>query len=81
VGNEKMMAAAGAAHDECRHEHDGTVIHVSIDGRYAGHIVISDVVKGDAAEAIDQLHRRGVAKTVMLTGDRQEVADKVARQL
>ena len=81
VGNEKMMAAAGAVHDVCPHEHHGTVIHVSIDGRYAGHIVISDVVKTDAAEAISRLHQQGVERTVMLTGDRREVAGKVAQQL
>jgi len=81
VGNEKMMATAGAVCNACPHEHDGTVIHVSIDGVYAGHIVISDVVKDDAAEAIRRLHQQGVSHTVMLTGDRQEMADKVARQL
>ena len=81
VGNEKMMATAGAVCNACPHEHDGTVIHVGIDGVYAGHIVISDVVKDDAAEAIRRLHQQGVSHTVMLTGDRQEMADKVARQL
>ncbi|MBR3067616.1 MAG: HAD-IC family P-type ATPase, partial [Prevotella sp.] len=59
----------------------GTIIHVAIDGQYAGHIVISDQVKADSAKAIDQLKQMGVKKTVMLTGDRQSVAASVASQL
>ena len=85
VGNTKMMDAIGAKWHECPHCHEehcvGTVIHVAIDGEYAGHIVINDKVKEDSAEAIAQLQSLGVAKTVMLTGDREEVAENVARQL
>ncbi len=79
VGNTKMMDAIGAKWHDCTHV--GTIIHVSIDGEYAGHIVINDKVKEDSAEAIAQLNSLGVEKTVMLTGDRQAVADDVARKL
>ena len=72
VGNDKLMNANGMDYHDC--ELTGTILHVSIDGRYAGHIVIADVVKEDAAEAITRLHAAGVRKTVMLTGDRAEVA-------
>ncbi len=85
VGNTKMMDAVGAKWHDCPHCHDehrvGTVIHVAIDGEYAGHIVINDQVKADSAEAIAQLQALGVVKTVMLTGDRREVAEQVAKQL
>ena len=85
VGNTKMMDAVGARWHDCPHCHNehrtGTVIHVAIDGEYAGHIVINDRVKEDSAEAIRQLSGLGVARTVMLTGDRKEVAEQVARQL
>ena len=85
VGNTKMMDAVGAKWHDCPHCHDehrvGTVIHVAIDGEYAGHIVINDQVKADSAEAIAQLQSLGVSKTVMLTGDRREVAEQVAKQL
>ena len=80
VGNTKMMDAEGVLWNCCPHD-VGTIIHVAIDGEYAGHIVINDKVKADSAEAIVQLKALGVKKTVMLTGDRQEVADRVARQL
>jgi len=80
VGNTKMMDAEGVRWHCCPHD-VGTIIHVAIDGEYAGHIVINDKVKADSAEAIAQLKALGVKKTVMLTGDRQEVADRVARQL
>ena len=80
VGNTKMMDAVGARWHDCRDD-VGTIIHVAIDGTYAGHIVISDVVKEDSREAIDALKRLGVAHTVMLTGDRSNVAESVARQL
>ena len=80
VGNTKLMDAVGANWHNCDHDM-GTVIHVAIDGKYAGHIVINDQVKADSAEAIAQLHELGIRKTVMLTGDRQEVAQRVARQL
>ena len=79
VGNTKMMDAVGANWHDCHHV--GTIIHVAIDGQYAGHIVINDKVKDDSAEAIRQLDALGIAKTVMLTGDRQEVGEKVAEQL
>ena len=80
VGNTKMMDTAGVLWHHC-HDDVGTVIHVAIDGQYAGHIVINDQIKEDSAEAIRQLHHLGVTKTVMLTGDRKEVADHVAREL
>ena len=79
VGNDKLMAAHGASFTNC--ELVGTILHVAIDGAYAGHIVIADVVKPDAAETIEQLHAAGVRKTVMLTGDRAEVAQAVAEEL
>ena len=79
VGNTKMMDAIGAKWHDCHHV--GTIIHVAIDGEYAGHIVINDQVKSDSAEAIASLKELGVAKTVMLTGDRKEVADHVAKEL
>ncbi|MBO4718458.1 MAG: heavy metal translocating P-type ATPase [Prevotella sp.] len=87
VGNTKMMDAVGAKwHDcpHCGHGHQsvsGTIIHVAIDGEYAGHIVINDQIKADSAEAIASLKELGVKKTVMLTGDRKEVADNVAKTL
>ncbi|WP_081832039.1 heavy metal translocating P-type ATPase [Prevotella sp. P6B1] len=79
VGNTKLMDSVGAHWHDC--EHLGTIIHVAIDGTYAGHIVINDQVKADSAEAIAALHQLGVQRTVMLTGDRQEVAENVARTL
>ena len=79
VGNTKMMDAIGAKWHDCHHV--GTIIHVAIDGEYAGHIVINDQIKSDSAEAIAALKSQGVAKTVMLTGDRKEVADHVAKTL
>ncbi len=79
VGNTKLMDAVGAHWHDCQHA--GTIIHVAIDGNYAGHIVINDQIKADSAEAIAELHRLGVSRTVMLTGDRREVAENVAKQL
>ena len=79
VGNAKMMDAVGAKWHDCHHV--GTIIHVAIDGVYAGHIVINDKVKADSAEAINGLQALGVTKTVMLTGDREEVGAHVAQQL
>ena len=79
VGNTKMMDAIGAKWHDCHHV--GTIIHVAIDGDYAGHIVINDQIKSDSAEAIAQLQKLGIARTIMLTGDRQEVADHVANEL
>ena len=79
VGNTKMMDSIGAKWHDCHHV--GTIIHVAIDGQYAGHIVINDEIKDDSAEAIEALKNLGVEKTVMLTGDRKEVADNVAKTL
>ena len=79
VGNTKLMDSIGAKWHDCHHV--GTIIHVAIDGVYAGHIVINDKIKDDSADAITQLKALGVWKTVMLTGDRKEVADHVAKQL
>ena len=79
VGNTKMMDAVGAQWHDCSHA--GTIIHIAIDGEYAGHIVINDQLKDDSASAIAQLHQLGVSRTVMLTGDRREVADNVAQKL
>ena len=79
VGNTKMMDAIGAKWHDCHHI--GTIIHVAIDGEYAGHIVINDQIKSDSAEAIDALKALGIARTVMLTGDRKEVAAHVAQTL
>ena len=79
VGNTKLMDSIGAKWHDCHHV--GTIIHVAIDGVYAGHIVINDKIKDDSAEAITQLKALGVGKTIMLTGDRKEVADHVAKQL
>lgn len=79
VGNTKLMDAVGANWHDCHHV--GTIVHVAIDGQYAGHIVINDRVKEDSAAAIDSLHQLGVTRTVMLTGDRQAVAADVAQQL
>ena len=83
VGNEKLMNSLGItlnACEECKH-HAGTVVHVAIDGTYAGHIVISDQIKSDSKEAISALKKLGVEKTVMLTGDQQRVAEHVAKLL
>ena len=80
VGNPKLMEAIGAQWHDCS-THTGTIIHVAIDGVYAGHIVINDRIKEDSAEAIALLKELGIEKTVMLTGDRKEVGEDVARQL
>lgn len=79
VGNERLMESLGATWKPCHHV--GTTLHVAIDGKYAGHIVISDVVKPDAASAVRGLRDQGVKNIVMLTGDRREVADKIAVDL
>ena len=79
VGNAKLMAEHGITCDAC--ELTGTILHVAADGRYLGHIVIADTVKDDAASAIRDLHAAGVERCVMLTGDRAEVAQAVAREL
>ena len=79
VGNSKLMDKIGAGWRPCHHE--GTIIHVAIDGKYAGHIVISDRIKEDAAQAVADLRNAGVSKTVMLTGDQEHVAATVARKV
>ena len=79
VGNAKMMESIGAKWHEC--DAAGTMIHVAVDGEYAGHIVISDVVKENAAVAIKALKKAGIKQTVMLTGDSARIADKVAASL
>ena len=79
VGNTRMMDSVGAGWHDCHRA--GTIIHVAVDGKYAGHIVINDLVKEDSAEAIAALRRLGVSRTVMLTGDREEVARDVASRL
>ena len=79
AGNDKLMRRLGVEYTDCRST--GTIIHMAIDGRYAGHIVISDVVKPHAKQAVAALKQAGVEKTVMLTGDRREVAEAVAAEL
>ena len=79
VGNTKMMDSIGAKWHNCHKV--GTIIHIAIDGIYAGHIIINDKIKEDSKEAIAQLKALGVGKTVMLTGDRKEVGEHVAQQL
>ncbi len=79
VGNDKLMAEHGARWHDC--DLTGTILHVTVDGDYVGHIVIADVVKDDAEKAIRDLHAAGVKRCVMLTGDRRDVADAVGERL
>ena len=79
AGNSKLMKKLGVEYHDCHST--GTIIHMAVDGRYAGHIVISDIVKPHSKEALEQLKRAGVRKTVMLTGDAKRVADSVAAEL
>ena len=79
VGNEKLMQEIGAKWHKCHNI--GTIIHIAIDGNYAGHIVISDELKDDSIEAISQLKNRGISKIVMLTGDAKEVGEDIGNQL
>lgn len=79
AGNAKLMKKLGIEYHDCSHV--GTIVHVAIDGKYAGHILISDVIKEHAAEAIAALKKSGIEKTIMLTGDAKNVADHVAAQL
>lgn len=79
AGNDKLMDKLGVPYLECHHA--GTIIHMAIDGKYAGHIVISDVVKPHSGEAVRNLKASGVEKTVMLTGDRKKAADQTAKEL
>ncbi|HBZ90142.1 MAG TPA: cadmium-translocating P-type ATPase [Lachnospiraceae bacterium] len=81
VGNAKMMEEAGATEGFKECSLTGTIIHVAVDGKYAGHIVISDVVKPHSKQAIHELKKHGVSETIMLTGDLKKVADKVSEEL
>ena len=82
VGNSRLMATLGITIPTCKRctSHTGTIVHVAIDGEYAGHIVISDQLKADAVKAIESLKQLGVSKTVMLSGDKREVVEQVAEQ-
>ena len=79
AGNTKLMNRLGIAYQDCHHV--GTVVHMAIDGKYAGHILISDIIKPHAKEAIAELKKAGISKTVMLTGDSKRLADQVAEEL
>ena len=79
AGNTKLMDRLGIAYQDCHHV--GTVVHRAVDGKYAGHILISDIIKPHAKEAITELKKAGISKTVMLTGDSKRVADQVAKEL
>ena len=79
AGNAKLMKKLGIAYQECHHV--GTVVHMAVDGRYAGHILISDIIKPHAKEAIAELKKAGISRTVMLTGDSKRVADQVSTEL
>lgn len=82
VGNSRLMATLGITIPTCKRctSHAGTIVHIAIDGEYAGHIVISDQLKADAVKAIESLKQLGVSKTVMLSGDKREVVEQVAEQ-
>ena len=79
AGNAKLMKYLNVEYSEC--EETGTIVHVAVDGKYAGHILISDKLKPHAKEAVRDLKKAGITKTVMLTGDMKRVADKVAEEL
>ncbi len=79
AGNEKLMEKLGISYVSC--SHIGTIVHLAVDGKYAGHILISDVIKPHAKEAIKELKKAGISRTVMLTGDRKNVAEAVASEL
>lgn len=79
AGNDKLMKQLGIVYQDCHSV--GTIIHMAIDGEYAGHIVISDIIKPHSKEAMEKLKKAGVKKTVMLTGDSKKVADQVAKEL
>lgn len=79
IGNSKLMADVGVASCNCRKA--GTLVHMTIDGRYAGHIVLGDVVKPTSAQAVEDLHKSGVTRTVMLTGDVNDVAEQTAKAI
>ena len=79
AGNAKLMKRLGISYQECHHV--GAVIHMAVDGKYEGHVLISDILKPHAKEAIAELKKAGIKKTVMLTGDSKRVADQVAKEL
>ena len=79
AGNAKLMNRLGIAYKECHHV--GTVVHMAVEGKYAGHILISDIIKPHAKEAIENLKKAGITRTVMLTGDGKKVAESVAADL
>ena len=79
AGNTKLMDHLGIKYIDCHHV--GTIVHMAVDGKYAGHILIADIIKPHAKEAIQALKKAGVRKTVMLTGDTKKVADQVAAEL
>lgn len=79
AGNAKLMDRLGITYQDCHHV--GTVVHIAVDSKYAGHILISDIIKPHAKEAIAELKKAGISKTVMLTGDSKRVADQVAKEL
>ncbi|MBQ0003708.1 MAG: heavy metal translocating P-type ATPase [Treponema sp.] len=79
IGNDKLMKRENIAFIDCHHE--GTIVHIAIEKQYAGHIVISDVIKPDAKDAVKKLKENGILKTVMLTGDTESVAEKVAQEI
>ena len=81
LGNDKLMEDLGADWHECSHHLPGTTLHIAIDGEYAGHVVIADVIKPTSQAAIKALHREGIKETVMLTGDSHTVAEKVSATL
>ena len=79
IGNDKLMSAEDIDFNSCHLV--GTILHVAVDGKYLGHIIIADMMKDDAKEAIEGLHKAGIKKTVMLTGDRKDVAEACAREV
>ena len=81
AGNTKLMEKFGIVYNECSEHQDGTVIHVASEGKYSGHIVISDEIKDDSAQTVEDLHKIGVENVVMLTGDNERAAHTVAAKL
>ena len=79
IGNDRLMQRVGAAYQPCSSV--GTIVHIAVDGRYCGHILIADRVKPHAAQAISELHALGISRAVMLTGDRKETAEAIAREI
>jgi Cd2+/Zn2+-exporting ATPase len=79
AGNERLMIAEGVRCNECHLA--GTIVHIAVDGKYEGHLVIADVIRESAGEAVRQIKKLGIRKTVMLTGDRKNVADSIGKQI